>query len=187
MDATSFSRSRHFLALSGLCFGFSVFAQPASSPAAAGDHTFVQKAAEGGAAEVALGQLAQQKASSAQVKEFGAHMVRDHSKSNDELKQIAAGKGIAPPDKPNAQQQKDAAKLEKLSAGSFDRAYMDQMVVDHKKTIALFEGEAKSGKDPELKAFAAKTLPTLTDHLKMAEQTRSASRGTGGAAATASR
>jgi putative membrane protein len=98
-----------------------------------------------------------------------------------------AGKGIAPPDKPNAEQQKDAAKLEKLSAGAFDRAYMDQMVVDHKKTIARFEGEAKSGKDPELKAFAAKTLPTLTDHLKMAEQTRSASRGTGGGAATASR
>ena len=187
MLAASLSLRGPLLALSGLCFSLSVLGQPASSPVAGADRTFVQQAAEGGAAEVALGQLAQQKGSSAQVKAFGDHMVRDHSKSNDELQRIVTRKGMELPATPNAQQQEDAAKLGKLPAGSFDRAYMDRMVADHKKTIALFQGEAKGGKDAELKAFAAKTLPALTEHLKMAEQTRAAVRGTAAGASGAAR
>jgi len=59
--------------------------------------------------------------------------------------------------------------LQKRSGAEFDRVYMEHMVTDHKKTVAMFKAEAGSGKDAQFKAFAAKTLPTLEDHLKMAE------------------
>ena len=139
----------------------------ASVPAA--DKAFVEKAAVGGMAEVQMGKMAQQKGSSDQVKQFGSRMVEDHSKANDELKQIASGKGLQLPSAPDAHDQQEMARMQKLSGAEFDRAYMDHMVKDHKKDIAEFKKQASSGKDPEIKAFAAKTLPTLQEHLKMAE------------------
>jgi len=130
------------------------------------DRRFVTEAAKGGMAEVALGQLAQQKGSSDAVKQFGARMVEDHGKANDELKQLATSKNIMLPTGPS----KDAMskKLEGMSGSGFDRAYMSEMLTDHKKDIALFKKEASSkGGDPEIKAFATKTLPTLESHLQM--------------------
>src|SRR6185369_10192194 len=94
------------------------------------DKTFVQKAAIGGLAEVEMGKLAQQKAASDQVKQFGTRMVDDHSKANDALKQVASSKGIALPSDLDAKQKSKMAKLEKLSGAQFDRAYMDDMVAD---------------------------------------------------------
>ncbi|HEX4234990.1 MAG TPA: DUF4142 domain-containing protein [Caldimonas sp.] len=139
------------------------------APAIAADEDFVQKAAAGGVAEVAAGQMAGQKGASESVKSFGARMVEDHGKANDELKSIATSKKMGMPAAPDASQQKAAAALEAKSGADFDRAFKQQMIADHKSAIALFQKEAKSGSDPDLKSFAGKTLPTLQEHLKMAE------------------
>jgi putative membrane protein len=144
----------------------------------AADKSWAQKAAVGGMAEVELGKLAQQKASNAQVKQFGAHMAEDHSKANSELQQIASSKGLALPTDLDATHKGKMAKMEKLSGAQFDRAYMSEMVADHKKDVAEFRKQSTSGKDSDLKAFAAKTLPTLEDHLKMAQSTDAAVKGT---------
>src|SRR6185369_11383823 len=141
------------------------------------DKTFVQKAAICGLAEVEMGKLAQQKAASDQVKQFGTRMVDDHSKANDALKQVASSKGIALPSDLDAKQKSKMAKLEKLSGAQFDRAYMDDMVADHKEDVSKFQKQAKSGSDADIKGFASKTLPTLQEHLTLAESTDKAVKG----------
>jgi putative membrane protein len=133
------------------------------------DHSFVMKAAEGGMAEVELGKLAASKGSSEQVKQFGQKMVDDHSKVNDELKTLAQNKNITLPTDLNSKDKSTKKKLEKLSGAEFDRAYMQAMVKDHSTDVSEFRKEANSGKDPDVKAFAAKTLPTLENHLKLAQ------------------
>jgi putative membrane protein len=141
------------------------------------DKTFVEKAAIGGLAEVAMGKLAQQKAGSDQVKQFATRMVDDHAKANDELKQVASTKGIALPSDLDAKHKGKMAKLEKLSGAQFDRAYMDDMVADHKEDVSEFQKQAKSGSDADIKGFASKTLPTLQEHLTLAESTDKAVKG----------
>lgn len=136
----------------------------------AADRSFMRKAARGGMLEVELGKVAQQKAMNDQVKQFGARMEQDHSKANGELKQIAANKGVDLPAAPNKKEQKEMDKLKNMSGAEFDRAYMKHMVADHKKDIAAFEREAKDGRDADVKSFAEKTLPTLRQHLEMAQQ-----------------
>src|SRR5215831_431044 len=134
------------------------------------DSTFVKKAAQGGLAEVELGQLAAQKASSEDVKKFGQRMVDDHTKANEQLKQVAAEKNIDVPQQLDAKDKATKAHLEKLSGQQFDRLYMKDMVRDHQKDVAGFERESKIAKDPAIKNFAQQTLPTLKDHLKEAEK-----------------
>ena len=101
-------------------------------------------------------------------------MVQDHGKANDELKQLAGAKGVQLPAGPGAEAQAKMKKMQGMSGAAFDKHYMDDMVADHKKDIAAFESEAKSGKDPEVKAFAQKTLPTLKEHLQLAQQAQAA-------------
>jgi putative membrane protein len=125
-------------------------------------------------AEVEMGKLAQEKAGNDQVKQFGSRMVQDHSKANDELKQVAGAKGVGLPAGPDAKAQAEMKKMQGLSGPAFDKHYMDHMVADHKQDIAAFEKEAKSGKDPEVKAFAEKSLPTLKEHLQLAQQAQAA-------------
>lgn len=134
------------------------------------DSTFVKKAAEGGLAEVQFGQLAAQKASSEQVKKFGQRMVDDHTKANEQLKQVATEKNIDVPQQLSAKDKATKARLEKLSGEQFDKAYMSDMVKDHQKDIAEFARESKMAKDPAVKSFAQQTLPTLREHLKEAEE-----------------
>lgn len=129
------------------------------------DESFYKKAAEGGMAEVELGKLAQQKGQSPAVKEFGAMMVKDHSAANEKLKVIAAQKGVELPSSPSMAQKATKTKLEVLSGDTFDKSYVKGMVEDHEEDIKEFEKEASSGKDPDAKAFAAATLPTLREHL----------------------
>ena len=133
------------------------------------DKQFIKKAAQGGLAEVQLGQLATEKADSPDVKQFGQKMVDDHSKANDQLKQVASNKGVTVPDKLSAKDAATKARLEKLSGKAFDRAYMRDMVMDHTKDVSEFRTEAKTAKDPDVKSFASQTLPTLQDHLKQAK------------------
>ena len=135
----------------------------------AADEDFVKKAAMGGIAEVDAGKLAQQKGDSDAVKQFGAQMVADHSRTNDELKQIATSKKMTVPTETDPAHKAAEKKLEAKSGAAFDQAFKAQMVADHKATITLFEREAKNGSDSDLRAFAAKTLPGLQEHLKMAQ------------------
>jgi putative membrane protein len=133
------------------------------------DQKFVKEAAEGGQAEVELGQLAVQKASNEDVKKFGQRMIDDHSKANEKLKEVASNKGITLPSEPNAKQKATKARLSKLSGDQFDKAYMKDMLKDHKQDIAEFQNESNTGHDADIKNFASSTLPTLEDHLKNAE------------------
>jgi putative membrane protein len=136
---------------------------------AASDQTFVMDAAKGGMAEVELGKLAAEKASNNEVKQFGQRMVDDHGKANNELKSLASSKNITLPNELDAKDKAVRDRLSKLSGAAFDRAYMQAMLRDHRKDVNEFKRESTSGKDPEIKAFASKTLPTLEEHLKQAE------------------
>jgi putative membrane protein len=132
------------------------------------DRHFVMEAAQGGMAEVELGKLAQQKGSRDDVKQFGQRMVEDHGKANQELESIASKLGAPMPKDAGKKHTSDVNKLGKLSGDKFDREYAENMVKDHEKDVSAFEKQAKKGDSEELKQFAAKTLPTLQEHLKMA-------------------
>ena len=134
------------------------------------DRSFMTEAATGGMAEVELGRLAAEKGQSADVKKFGQRMVDDHSKANDELKQLAAKKGITLPTDLTSEQKSEKDKLSKLSGAAFDKEFMSVMVSDHDKVVKAFQDEAKDAKDADLKAFVTKTLPTLEDHQRMAKE-----------------
>ena len=152
---------------------FNFFSSPANaadkSTVSAADKTFVMKAAQGGMTEVQLGQLAADKGTSQDVKDFGSKMVVDHGNANDELKSIASTKNITLPDKLDVKHQAMVDKLGKTSGAEFDKDYVAEMVKGHKETDALFTKEAKSGQDADIKAFAAKTDETVKMHLSMIE------------------
>ncbi len=133
------------------------------------DAKFAVEAASGGMAEVALGKLAQQNASNAKVKDFGAMMITDHTKANDELKALAKTKNIVLPDTPATDEQKIKADLSAKTGADFDKAYVKDMVEDHKQDIKVFEDASKSCKDPDIRAYATKTLPVLKSHLSAIE------------------
>jgi len=164
-------------AVLAVAFGVLGFAQAQPEPnnksanRMTADNTFATKAAQGGLAEVQLGNLAKDKASSADVKSFGERMVTDHSKANDELKQIASKKGITLPTTMDSKSQATYDRLSKLSGADFDRAYMKDMVADHRTDVSEFKRESERGADADFKQFAAKTLPTLEEHQKMAVDT----------------
>lgn len=148
-------------------FSFAGLALAQESPASKSsslsekDKTFMKKAAKGGIMEVAMGKLAEQNGQSDDVKSFGKRMVTDHSKANDELKSIAAKKGVKLPTK------------EPSEKWSSDKAYMDMMVKDHEKDLAEFQDEAKNGSDPDVKKFAEDTAKMVREHLDLAKQTQS--------------
>lgn len=133
---------------------------------------FVRDAADGGMAEVQLANIAKQKASSQAVKDFAQMMIDDHSKANDELKDLATTENLTVPSSISSDQQSEIDKLNRLSGTEFDQEYMDFMVDDHKKDVDKFEEASKNITDPQLKAWVDKTLPTLRHHLDMAKTTR---------------
>ena len=147
--------------------GTMVRAQDTPGSVSAMDKNFAVDAAHGGAAEVKLGELAAKQGSNAHVKEFGQKMVEDHTKANDALKTVATSKGITLPEEPNAEQKATMAHLMKLHGAAFDKAYIKAMKADHKMDIAHFKKEANTGKDPDIKSFAAKTLPVVQGHYQM--------------------
>ena len=149
-------------AMLGMSFLLIGVAALADSP----DASFMKSAAEGGMSEVELGQLAQQKASNPAVKDFGAMMVKDHTAANDKLKALAASEQVTLPDSPSLMQKASKAKLNMLSGDSFDKSYVKGMIDDHKEDIKEFQNEISEGKDPQVRAFASATLPTLQMHLQ---------------------
>jgi putative membrane protein len=138
--------------------------KPSSEPA-----TFVKKAAQAGLTEVALAKQASSQAQDPKVKQFAEHMVQDHSNANDQLTSIARQKGLEVPSSLDAEHEAIVKKMSSKSGAAFDAAYSKQMVTDHKKAVALFEGASKSS-DSDLAAFAQKTLPTLKEHEQMAHE-----------------
>jgi putative membrane protein len=136
----------------------------------AADQRFVKDAAEASAAELQLGKLAQEKGSSEAVKEFGKRMVEAHTQTGEELKQAAAKASIQVPTEAPRKIKKTEDKLAKLSGAEFDRAYAKTVLNYHKDDVKAFTREAQSGKAPEVREFAAKTLPKLQEHRKLAEQ-----------------
>ncbi len=134
------------------------------------DRKFIMEAAMGGMEEVELGRLAAERGSTDAVKQFGQRMVDDHTKANQELMQIASTKGVTEPTALDAKHSADVAKMSQLTGADFDRRYIKEAgVKDHNKAVKLFQREADQGKDADLKAFAAKTLPTIQEHLRMAQ------------------
>jgi putative membrane protein len=142
----------------------------AKSRPAMGDAHFAKEAAQGGMAEVKLGQLAQEKGANDSVKSFGKRMVDDHSKAGDKLKEVTLRENITLPTDTSAKDQATYDRLSKLNGAAFDRAYARDMVKDHETDVAAFQKEANTGRDDSLKGFASETLPTLQDHLKQAKE-----------------
>lgn len=161
-------------------------ATAAKSETSNADRRFVNEAAAAGMADVAAGQLASQKSQNPQVRAFAQKMVEDHTKANAELMKLASARDIKPPARPDRGHKNAMEKLQKLEGDAFDRQYMKQQVDDHEKAVKLYERQSRSGRDAELKALAEKALPTLREHLKMAQSDSQAasSRGPSGASRT---
>jgi len=135
------------------------------------DEKFVMMASAMDLAEINLGRVAVQKAMNPEVKQFGQKMVADHTKSSKELLMLLGKKqGLKAASTMDQEHQALHDKLSQLKGADFDQMYMMHMAQDHKKAVALFKHQASEGKDEDLKAFAAKTLPVVQEHLKMAEQ-----------------
>ncbi|WOB10123.1 DUF4142 domain-containing protein [Piscinibacter gummiphilus] len=161
-----------------VCAGMAALGLMAATAASArSDADFMKQAAQNGAAEIEASKLALQKAQRSDVKAFAEKMVADHTKTSDELKQLAAAKKVSLPDGPSMKQK---GELKMISAGDdakFDERYAKNFGVKaHEETIKLFEEAAKSATDAEVKAFAQKTLPGLNHHLEMARALESGAR-----------
>jgi putative membrane protein len=130
------------------------------------DYKFVRDSSRGGTTEVQLGELATQKAENSAVKDFGQRMVSDHGKANAELRRIAESKGAMLPAEMSHRENFEVDRFQKLSGKDFDKEYVEHMVKDHKKDVKEFQDASKELTDPDLRAFAEKTLPTLQEHLR---------------------
>ncbi|WP_303309509.1 DUF4142 domain-containing protein [Hymenobacter sp. BT730] len=134
------------------------------------DEQFMMKADEGGHNEIGLSKLALEKGVTGEAKTYANKMVADHTKAGTELMAIAKKKNVKLPGDMDAEHKSIQDRLSKLSGKEFEKAYMDQMVIDHDKTVALFQSEINNGKDADAKAFASKTLPVIQQHTTMAKE-----------------
>jgi putative membrane protein len=132
------------------------------------DQEFARQAAQINALEVKLGKLAQDQASDRQVKAFAEKMVKQHGDANAALR-TAVGKKVELSEELSGECKECYDKLAKLKGPTFDKAYMEEMVKGHEKALKLFENQAANGKDPALKEYAAKMVPDIKEHLKMAQ------------------
>jgi len=163
-----------WLGAGAFLFGLTIAAAPADDTRTGGkafaDAEFVNKAASGGMHEIELGMLAKTNAANAEVRGFGERMVKDHTTLADWLKTAAKGANLTVPSKMSEKDQKEIDRFSKLKGAEFDKAYMEHMLKDHQQDVGLFEQASKEAKDAGLKAFAAKALPTLKEHLEHAKR-----------------
>jgi putative membrane protein len=143
---------------------------PPSATVAEGDRAFADKAARTGMAEVQLATNVSNRAQTQEVRAFAQRMITDHNRSNQELTALGAQKGIDPPADLDPEKKALDAELAKLTGPALDRAYMEAMVKDHAAAVAEFDAASRGLADPDLKAFAAKNLPILQEHHRMAEE-----------------
>ena len=139
-----------------------------------GDRKFVAQAVSSGMAEVEITKHTMDKAASAEVQKMAAHLHKDHTHANQELLRIAAQKGMSVPSAPSDDKRAEIDKLLALRGADLDRAVIDKLAAAHRDSIKRYEQQAKDGADADLKAFAAKTAPTLREHLKMVEGIKAA-------------
>jgi putative membrane protein len=139
-----------------------------------GDTSFVLKDLSGNRLEIMLGNTAQTNATSAQVKQFGATMVSDHSTSLANLQSIAASLGIEDPGTLSAKDQRDFDRLSSLTGAAFDKAYINFMVQDHKKEIPDHQRENKRTKNTQLQSYTDTVIPVLQTHLQLAQAAQDA-------------
>jgi putative membrane protein len=142
--------------------GFAFAAVTPMSPA-----VFVREAALGDMAQVELGRLAVSKSSNADVKQFGQRMIDDHTKALEDLKAAAAKDNFQVPTALDDRHQAVKDRLEKLSGGEFDRAYVKEMVKDHNEDVRVFQWQAQHGTNAAIRDYASKALPTLQEHQRM--------------------
>jgi putative membrane protein len=134
------------------------------------DAKFLKEAAIGAMAEVQTGKLVEQNATNQDVKHFGQRMVTDHGKELTDLQTLAQSKNVDLPTEPDKKHKKTYDKLAKLQGDEFDKAYSKDALEDHRKDVKEFQKEADKATDPDVKAFAAKQVPVLQEHLSMAEK-----------------
>jgi putative membrane protein len=132
------------------------------------DRQFMTRAAMMDMAEIQTGRLAVSQGASESVRQFGQRMIDDHTRTSQQLMQLASGAGFTPPQTLDAKHQAAAAKLSGLTGAEFDRAYMKQMVKDHQEAVSLYQRQSTRGSMTDLRAFASATLPALQEHLSMA-------------------
>ena len=152
-------------------------AASAADKMASGDAKFMKQVAQDGKAEVEVGKLAAEKGASDAVKKFGERMATDHAKAGEELAKLAQDKGVTLPTDVDAKHKRLHDKLAKLSGADFDREYMKAMANDHDSEVKKFQRESKSAKDPDLRSWISKTLPTLEEHKQQAHQVRASVTG----------
>ena len=157
------------LSLGAAALGFTLATAHAQTALSDGDREFIEQAAQGGHAEVSMGQSAAESKNPA-ISAFGKQMVADHSKMNDELAMLAKRKGFEPPASADMASQAKGALVDALPGKTFDSQYVSSQLDDHKETLALFQQEAQSGQDPDLKALALKGIPTIQQHITQLEQ-----------------
>ena len=153
----------------GLIAGMALAISGAVVGAQSADQPFVTKLAGVGMAEVELGTLAKDKASSREVKAFAQRMIDEHTKAGNELKAVADRKHLTWPAALPADAIALKDRLSKLSGAAFDRAYIDAMVDGHRAALTDVRAEAQSGADPDVKAWAAKASSTVQAHLTHAQ------------------
>jgi putative membrane protein len=144
-----------------------VFAQ--NSSLTPNELNFVRTMAQGNIDEIELGRVAQSKATTPTVRDFANRMVQDHTTLNDQLKSWAAQNHVSLPTGPSPAAVSQKSKLEHLSGAAFDRAYLDDMLSDHQHDIKQVQQMAENAPDPQVKQLAARTLPFLEDHIRIAE------------------
>ena len=130
------------------------------------DKNFILAAAQGGMTEVKLGELAAQNGKRDDVKAFGKMMVKDRSAINDDLKVLAAQKGVTLPDSLDAKHQAMVDKMAALTGSEFDNAYIASMIKDHKADAKEFKAVSAETKDADIKSFVDKSIPVVDGHLK---------------------
>ncbi len=146
----------------------------ASAPVDAADRHFMSEATTDGMIEIVFGRIAQEKGNSDAVRTIGAHLVDDHIKGNETLKALAAMKGVPLPTGLSSEEKATASHMKKLKGANFDRQYLARMFAGHQKSVALFTRASSEASDPDVKSFAAATLPTLKSHLEMLKQASAA-------------
>jgi putative membrane protein len=131
------------------------------------DADFVRSASQANQTEIELGKLAVQKGSTPEIRKLGQTMIDDHTKVGDQLRGIAQRQGFTLPTQMTFDQRSIVDRLNGLEGSEFDRAYVDQMKINHQSAISLFQNEAENGIDPQVKSFAKTTLPSLHHHQEL--------------------
>jgi putative membrane protein len=145
----------------------------ATEPAASSmeSQRFVEEANAAAQVEVSRGEIAEAKAQSQEVKDFGRMMVDDHSRTGEELEEVAESLGISVPDQLPAAEQQAMEDLSELSGEDFDREYLSEIVDAHRQAVELFRrASTQIDLAPELQRFASDKLPKLEEHLRRAQE-----------------